>query len=149
MAAPLAAIVGGLVTFWLAVKSDDGLVADDYYKRGLAINKTLLRERFASQLNYRAQVMFSTDGRRLRVQLTGTGVLPAAVQLRLAHPTRAGLDQLIALHAVSAGLFEAQLDSPVTGRRVLVLEDAGRAWRLSAEAPEVAGSVVVLAAGNR
>jgi hypothetical protein len=33
-------IVAGAVTVWLAVVSNDGLVTDDYYKQGLAVNQT-------------------------------------------------------------------------------------------------------------
>ena len=44
MAGPAAVVVAGFATLWLAVSSNDGLVADDYYKQGLAINQTLQRE---------------------------------------------------------------------------------------------------------
>src|SRR5215475_11607778 len=35
MAGPLAVVLASLASAWLAVKSDDGVVAADYYKRGL------------------------------------------------------------------------------------------------------------------
>lgn len=41
IAGPAAVIVAGLVTTWIAVKDPDPVVAHDYYKRGLEINKTL------------------------------------------------------------------------------------------------------------
>ena len=41
MAPPAAAVIAGAATVWIAVGSADGLVADDYYKRGLAINQVL------------------------------------------------------------------------------------------------------------
>ena len=41
IALPASAVLGGMVTIWIAVDSDDGLVVDDYYKRGLEINKKL------------------------------------------------------------------------------------------------------------
>ena len=44
MSGPAAVIVAGAVTTWMAFASADGLVADDYYKRGLAINAVLKRE---------------------------------------------------------------------------------------------------------
>ena len=43
MLMPATAIVAGFITLWLAITSFDGLVADDYYKQGLAINQTLAR----------------------------------------------------------------------------------------------------------
>ena len=44
MAGPVTVIIAGGFTAWLAVTSSDGLVADDYYKQGLAINQTLERD---------------------------------------------------------------------------------------------------------
>ena len=42
MLMPATAIVAGFITLWLAITSFDGLVADDYYKQGLAVNQTLV-----------------------------------------------------------------------------------------------------------
>ena len=42
---PLAAVIGGMITIYLAVLTSDGLVVDDYYKRGKAINVDLARDR--------------------------------------------------------------------------------------------------------
>ena len=36
---PASAVFGGIATFILAVNSPNALVADDYYKQGLAINQ--------------------------------------------------------------------------------------------------------------
>ena len=51
---PAIAVIAGIITIILAVKSDDGLVKDDYYKAGLAINQTLERTQKAKELNMRA-----------------------------------------------------------------------------------------------
>ena len=146
MAGPCSVIVAAMVTLWLAIESNDGLVADDYYKRGLAINQTLSGERLALQRHYRAQVTFSDDARRVRVMLSGDGELPAALRLRLAHPTREGMDELVALRALAPGWFEAELVTAVHGRRLIVIEDAARTWRLSAETGNIAGSAVGMSA---
>ena len=42
MSGPATVIVAGIYTSVLAFSGTDGLVADDYYKQGLAMNKTLL-----------------------------------------------------------------------------------------------------------
>jgi hypothetical protein len=34
-------VVASFVTLWLAVRSPDPVLEEDYYQRGLAINKTL------------------------------------------------------------------------------------------------------------
>jgi hypothetical protein len=147
MSLPVAAVLGGLVTLWLAVKSDDGLVASDYYRRGLAINQTLSRRHEAERGQYSARVTFSADGRSVRLQLKGNGALPGAVQLRLAHPTRAELDRVIVMSG-KGGEFAADTGVPVTGRRRLVLQDAAGTWQLAGEAAEAAGATFALEAGN-
>ncbi len=42
---PAIVVVAGLVTAWIAVASPDPVVADDYYRRGMDINKTRAAER--------------------------------------------------------------------------------------------------------
>lgn len=44
MAGPAIVLVAGAITTAIAIVSDDGLVARDYYKRGLMINKVLQQE---------------------------------------------------------------------------------------------------------
>ena len=53
MAGPAVVVVAGVVTAWIAFSGADGLVADDYYKQGLAINKVLAREQRAAFLGER------------------------------------------------------------------------------------------------
>lgn len=132
MAGPALVVVAGMITLWLAVASEDGLVADDYYKRGLAINQTLSRDRAATALDYRAQVMFSPDFGRVRVMFDGAAPGGELV-LRIVHPTRAGMDQLVPLATSGAGIYEAALAGPRAGRWRVTLEDKHQTWRLSGE----------------
>ena len=143
MAGPAIVIVAGFYTLWLAVRSDDGLVADDYYKRGLAINQTLLRAQRAEQLTLAARVEPGVDGAQVRVTVTGGAALPPALRLRLVHPTQAVADQLIELHAVLPGVYEGMRVAAPAGRRVMMLEDAARTWRLAGEAANSAQAVVL------
>lgn len=133
MIAPATAVVSGGLLLWLAITSYDGLVSDDYYKDGLAINQVLRREERASELGYRAHASLSEDGSRVRVLLLGvqSASLPATVQLRLAHPTRAGRDQTTVLHAHLPGQYEAPLVPPEAGRWRVSIEDVSGTWRLA------------------
>lgn len=132
MIGPVAAVIGGLITAYIAVTHQDGLVAEDYYKQGLAINRTLDRERAASHLGLSAQVAFADDGSRLRVYVNGSTDQDARVTLRLAHATRAGLDQSLALARDPGGWYEGRLAEPVTsGKWKVLLEDGAGKWRLS------------------
>jgi len=131
MAAPLAAVVMGVVMMVLATRSDDGLVADDYYKQGLAINQILDRERRAATLHVSGELVFSADRRHVRLRLDQDGDLPPALSLTFAHPTRAGLDQSVTLIRSSPGMFSGEVRVPVAGRWLLALEDDDRRWRVS------------------
>lgn len=42
---PAVVVVAGFVTLWLAVANPETLVAQDYYRKGVEINKTLAAER--------------------------------------------------------------------------------------------------------
>ena len=128
MAGPAAVIVAGFFTMALAFRTEDGLVADDYYKQGLAINQVMRRSERARELNLKAQVSFS--GARVRVVLQGDEA-PPGLRLRWVHPTRAGYDQSVVLHAASRGVYEGSLVPSGGETRRLVLEDTGSNWRLT------------------
>lgn len=131
MAGPAIVVVAGIVTAWLAVTHEDGLVAADYYKRGLAINRTLAKEERAARLGMRAQVSFSDDGTALRVLVSGGGAPPARLVLRLVHATRAELDQTVVLGHASGGWYEASVRPMGGGKWTLLLEDPDGGWRLT------------------
>jgi hypothetical protein len=133
MAAPAAAVVGGAVMLWLAIATDDGLVVDDYYKQGLGINQVLRRDETAFELRYEAHASLSEDSARMRVLLSSArgAPLPDALQLHLAHPTRAGKDQSSVLQALSPGWYEAGLSPPETAGWLVTIEDTAKTWRLS------------------
>jgi hypothetical protein len=129
MAGPAAVLVAGAATVWIAFSSADGLVADDYYKRGLAINRVLAREDNARRLGIRAHIEAAHG--RLRVALAGAA--PEAIFAQLAHATRAGLDQRLRLARAAPGLYEAELPPLAPGRWRIVLEDPRREWRVVQE----------------
>ncbi len=126
---PLTAVVAGIVTLIIAIKNQDGLVAEDYYKQGLAINRVLERESRAHQLGLTANLMFSGD--RLRIRLQGSGEFPDQLQVHFVHPTRAGEDREIGLPGVAAGWYEGNLPRLASGHWRIQVEDAKSTWRLT------------------
>jgi uncharacterized protein len=129
MAGPLAAVVMGVVMVVLATRSNDGLVADDYYKRGLTINQTLDRVERARTLGLAADAAFNPD--RTQVRVLVTGVTEQKLVLRLVHPTRAGLDQVVDLSRGAGGLYEGRMSAPALGHWHLSIEDPAATWRIS------------------
>ncbi|MFB0936289.1 MAG: FixH family protein [Propionivibrio sp.] len=134
MLGPFTVIVAGVITLWLALRSNDGLVADDYYKQGLAINEVTSRDRRAAELELRGEVSLDTERQLVRVALNRGKLaeMPGILVLKLSHPTRGGLDQSFRLQRDNSGGYSAGLTGIPTGRWYLSLEDEAREWRLSA-----------------
>lgn len=132
---PGATVAAGVVTIAMAAASFDGVVADDYYREGLAINRTLARDAHAQALGLTARVQFNAEGSRVRVALAPGPGPEAEVRLRVIHPSRGGADQRVSLAPVAPGLYEGALErTPGAGRWRLVVEDGAEHWRLTGAA---------------
>ena len=129
MAGPAAVLVAGAVTLWVALASADGLVAEDYYKQGLAINRVLAREEAARQLGIAAEVELSST-----ITVNLQGARPEALFVHLAHATRAGYDVRLRLAPLMAGTYAAELPPMPPGRWRIVIEDPRGTWRILKEA---------------
>lgn len=128
MAGPAAVVIAGAITLWLAIRSNDGLVADDYYKQGLAINQNLARAERARVLGLSAHARIGDD--RVEVSLSGAeGALPERIRLTIAHHTRAGRDQTLLL--AGSGTYTGALAPLSPGRWQLDVADEANTWRLS------------------
>lgn len=132
---PVAVILAGAVTAWLAIKTNDGLVVDDYYKQGLEVNQVIERDRHADAMGLRATVLQGQGG-NFRVLLTSAreAGLPPRLKLRFLHPARGGMDREVVLEAEGQGAYSGRSGSSGLGGRWLVrLEDEAGSWRLSAD----------------
>lgn len=133
MAGPGIVIVAGFITLWLAVVSNDGLVTDDYYKQGLAVNQSLQRDQQAGSLGLQGDVMRSGASLRLLLRADNDAGLPSEIVLKLAHPTRAGQDQLVKMTMEGPGFYSGKLAADVSGRWLVSIEDPAAKWRLQGE----------------
>jgi hypothetical protein len=126
---PASVLVAGAITTWIAFASADGLVAEDYYKRGLGINRQLAREDAARRLGIAAELQI--EGGSLLVKLTGGA--PEALFVHLAHATRAGHDVRLRLAPLADGRYGAELPPMPAGRWHAVIEDPRGIWRVVKE----------------
>jgi len=127
---PATVLVAGAITMWVAFSTSDGLVAEDYYKQGLAINKRLAREEVARARGIAAQVSLR-DG---KVVVMLKGEKPEALFVHLAHATRSGHDRRLRLVPVAPGDYEAELEPLPPGKWHAVIEDARGSWRITQDA---------------
>jgi len=135
MAGPATVIIAGVVTVMLAVQSFDGLVAEDYYKRGLAVNQVLARVERATSLGLQARLTLAAEPEgAVRLDLLSAGgALPSTVTLAMSHPTRAGLDQRVQLLQASRGTYVGRIAPLAPGRWHVILEDTTATWRIRGE----------------
>lgn len=134
MVGPGVVIVAGVVTVWLAIISNDGLVTDDYYKQGLAVNQSLKRDHVAANLGLHADLMRSGLKLRLLLGAQDSKVeLPEVLILKIAHPTRSGLDQSIKMISEGEGFYAGGLSGEISGRWLVSLEEPAGQWRLNGE----------------
>jgi hypothetical protein len=126
---PATVVVAGAMTSWIAFTTADGLVADDYYKRGLAINAVLKREQAAARRGIDARVE-RADG-QVRVRLRGAE--PPVLFLNLVHATRAGFDVRLRLERAPDGNYESALPPLAAGHWRAVIDDPRGEWRVVQE----------------
>lgn len=131
MVAPASAVAGGAVTLYLAVTTSDGLVADDYYKRGLAINQVLHREQAAERL--KVGVRLEPEAATLTARLEGRADRPEALFVQLAHATRAGNDVRLRLAHSGGGVYRAALPARAPGHWRVSVEDPRGEWRVAGD----------------
>jgi hypothetical protein len=128
MSGPAAVLVAGAITTWIAFATKDGLVADDYYKRGLAINKELRKEETARKQGITAEV--SVRKNLLVVKLEGDS--PPALFVQLVHATREGHDVRLRLARVGDA-YEAPLPALAAGHWRAIIEEPQGRWRVVRE----------------
>ena len=128
IAIPGSAVVMGAVMLTLATSSYDGLVADDYYKRGLQINRSIARDRQASNRGITAQVRVAPG--TIDITLAGTlPEIPKTLKLSFLHATRQGRDHVITLTHVGRQDYRADVgELSIDGNTVVRLETSN--WRI-------------------
>jgi hypothetical protein len=136
IAFPAASVIAGLATFVTAARTYDGLVVDDYYRRGLEINRELARDRAAELRKLGAAVELVPGAARFRVLLAaGTDQrVPRSLRVSFLHRTRAGLDRravatlLTEPGAAAIRTYEAAAPDLARGHWDVLIEAAD--WRL-------------------
>ena len=127
---PLTAVIAGIITIRLAVISDDGLVTDDYYKKGLEINRVLERDRAATDLGLKASINLDQETAHTRVLLTGNAQFeaPQTLQVKFLNATRKGFDQTVELSLMNGNTYQGELPELPIGNWYVQIEADN--WRL-------------------
>lgn len=129
MSLPATSMVLGFFLLYMAVTTNDGLVVDDYYRQGRAIDQTIARSVAAADKGLTADVGVRVDEIRIALHANEGVELPRDLVVTIIHPTRAGFDQQLQL-SVEDGVYAAPIAPLTLGRWHIQIEDAERAWRL-------------------
>jgi len=135
IAIPGVAVIMGVVMIWLAVSTNDGLVVDDYYKEGLAINRDLKRDDEAQALGLGAQLTIEKSGDLVTLDFDKGSLpeYPATLDLGLYFTTHTGFDQKLQLLRGLDGKYVGYLNGKLRDG-VWNVEVAGDGWRLMTRA---------------
>ena len=126
MSGPFVAVVASLTSAWMAVTSDDGVVAQDYYKQGITINQRLARMAPAAAPPG-AKITVGERG-EVRVHIEGLVERPKNVRLMLAHPATAARAEVVILESGADGDYVGAIAKQTPGRWIVTLESDS--WRL-------------------
>lgn len=147
LAIPATAVVVGAVMLVLANVTWDGLVADDYYRRGMEINRSLARDAEAARLGLQASFAFPAPG-IVALRLTGPGGETVTsgdggLNLRFTRAARTGADVTIAMTRDAGGTWRGTLPAMAPGKWYIEL--GTEQWRLAAPVrmPASAGGFVL------
>lgn len=127
---PLLAVIGGIATIILAVKSDDGLVVDDYYKQGLEINRAIERDKMAQLYQLNADINLDNKAQEISILLVAADQFnyPAKLSVNLLNATRPGFDKHLALVLTKDNVYRGHLPALVRGKWYVHIENDD--WRL-------------------
>ncbi|NOR42813.1 MAG: hypothetical protein GQ572_05705 [Gammaproteobacteria bacterium] len=142
---PFTAVIMGVVMIWLAVDTDDGLVADDYYKLGLEINDVISLDRKASELKLSAVIDFDSVGKVINLKFD-KGLLesyPDTLQFSFQHATHAGSDVLVALDHGIDDQYIGHLQQAIS-KGVWYFEVSDADWKLNARSYVRAKNIIHL-----
>jgi hypothetical protein len=99
-----------MITINIAFTDADGLVKDDYYKEGLAINRDIARKQMAEDLGVTGQVSIDIEASNIQVVLNDAAMGQLdKILFKMIHPTRADNDFTIELERTNPRTYQGKL----------------------------------------
>ena len=125
IAGPAIVVVAGIATAVIAHRSDDGVVAEDYYKRGLLVNRQIAAMPPASA-PVATTVSFDATG-TLRVVPQGDDDEDESIAVTLSHPA-SGARETLTLTRAGDGTFTGHVSSTQGGRWIVTYAPRHGQW---------------------
>ncbi len=131
IAIPMSAVIVGAILLTLSITTFDGLVEDDYYKKGKEINALLERDEFALEQGIKAAVQIDVETGIIVIGLSSVEgyEFPQDLGLSLLHPTQSRKDVKLLLSKGPDGRYYSELLAPLSdGRWYFRISEPN--WRL-------------------
>ncbi|MCH8618950.1 FixH family protein [Undibacterium sp. TS12] len=139
---PAIVVCASIYTGYVAMRGADKVVAEDYYKQGLMINKDIQRDARARQLRLGAVISADFANGKMKLELSGQGDLPDSIQLSLANAVAGGnsvseVIRRLPMKRVSPGHYEGDLkmmtNLPVDTVKLFHIKLETSDWRLTGD----------------
>jgi len=154
---PAVVVCASIFTGILAYTGSDKVVAEDYYKQGLMINKDIQRDARAREMKLAANLQLDMSNAKIRVALSGQGNFPDSIQMSLANASESGnsvneIIRRLPLQQIAPGIYEgdSKLVSQISNNSVKLfhvkLETTD--WRLTGDWYEPEQKAAQLNAAN-
>jgi hypothetical protein len=125
---PAAAVVGGLSTLWIAMRSADRPLPVSYHWEGAHLDQDFAQQRLAA--SHGIEVDITTAAGECTATLRHAPDDPASLTLTLTHSSDAGLDRVVLLRRLQPGQYRGTCAPLPAGRWRVALEDAAGAWAI-------------------
>lgn len=141
IAGPFIVVCAALYTGFLAYQGADKVVAEDYYRQGLMVNKDIRRDANARERKMSADMQFDSDTGNITVKVQSKAALPSSLLLSIAESSPSSLvNELIrrgTLLQVTPGTYQLSFPQPtaIERNRIAIwhikIEDSD--WRLTSD----------------
>ena len=130
--APIAtAMVVGFTMLGVAIKTNDGLVTDDYYRQGVLYNENKERDLRAQSLGIEGLLTIDEITGDVLVELEFGQAAPVdQIDGALRSPTFARDDRSFTLTPIRPGYYQASIDSIKPGAWIVELTAPDGTWRI-------------------
>lgn len=131
IALPLTSVVASFTTLYIAMQDPDGLVKDDYYDTGVAIQARTDRMVTARQMGLAGVLVLAPGGGELAFRFEDNVPADAPhLTLALRHATRAQYDADLTLTPVDEGYAGVLKEPLAPGYWNISIDPTDKAWRI-------------------
>jgi len=127
---PLLTIVAGVLTYQIAADKPHSMVQDDYFKKGLAINQSLAKQKNAEVLKLEAVIKVDDASELLIIRFANEKIAANQLLLSFSHPTQEKYDQFLQADKLTDNEFITQIPSLPQAHWHIRLTDKEENWLL-------------------